>query len=734
VNSTTQARGRPTRRRLSILAALLVLLTLVVGAASQSPALATVTVNAFAGTGTAGSSGDGGAATSAQLNQPQGVATDAAGNVFIFDNLNKEIREVDSSGNISTRLGTGSACSATGLTASLGPDNPGICSSSYPVGFGMSPDGNLFFGNGSSNGWLDDWKAHVAGKVTGTYSPGDTTGTNDAYSVSVAPGSLASPSDNGVYFAGASTAGWPGNSIKLVTSPGTSYSTVKTVAGMSGTSTCNYYPSNGDTAVGACIHPQYLTIWSHYLYFFDNSPGWKGPEIFRIDLNASSPTLQKIAGSGGSSDSPVGYLAVNSGISHVGPIAVSSTGEVYYGSISAGGIRKVDTSGYLRAVTDVGAAQSAMAFDSADNLYDALPYSNKVVKVTGLGSSTNHGHLVALGDSVPAGEGINYGFMWNGSGWVKTGPTNPSWADTTTALGGNFQDCHQSGYSYVNYFSSAYTVYDMACTSASVLQESGVPGGDNATTSGGVMVQQTFGNTAAPVPNQIVPAQLGSSDTPRCTGCDAANSQFDTNLGSSGVVLLQTGADDIDFSDWLSRCYSSTTDTCSLANPDQTTLDGMLTKEATDLRTTLTELNRRALSDGYSSSNKLKVVVQGYYNPYGGSWNSSCIDVGNGNSWPAIDKAEWDFVTHGLSELNTNISGEVTYAQSNDNNLNPVFVDLSSVMSGHEFCTGDPWVYGPSIDYPHLGNPALPKYPASFHPTPAGQYAIYQAVKQQAGL
>ncbi len=61
----------------------------------------------FAGSasGTAGSSGDGGAATSALLNQPVGIALDSNGNLFIADSNNDTVREV-SGGNISRVAGT----------------------------------------------------------------------------------------------------------------------------------------------------------------------------------------------------------------------------------------------------------------------------------------------------------------------------------------------------------------------------------------------------------------------------------------------------------------------------------------------------------------------------------------------------------------------------------------------------------------------------------------------------
>ena len=64
-------------------------------------------ISTIAGTGTQGFSGDGGAATSAQLYRPSGVAVDRAGNVYIADMVNRRIRKVDTSGIITTLAGTG---------------------------------------------------------------------------------------------------------------------------------------------------------------------------------------------------------------------------------------------------------------------------------------------------------------------------------------------------------------------------------------------------------------------------------------------------------------------------------------------------------------------------------------------------------------------------------------------------------------------------------------------------
>ena len=64
-------------------------------------------ISTYAGTGSAGSTGDGGAASSAQLRGPSGVAVDTARNVYISDSKNNKIRKVSSAGIITTLAGTG---------------------------------------------------------------------------------------------------------------------------------------------------------------------------------------------------------------------------------------------------------------------------------------------------------------------------------------------------------------------------------------------------------------------------------------------------------------------------------------------------------------------------------------------------------------------------------------------------------------------------------------------------
>jgi trimeric autotransporter adhesin len=63
-------------------------------------------INTYAGNGTSGFSGDGGAPTSAELFGPLGLAFDPSGNMYIADSVNARVREI-SNGTINTVAGDG---------------------------------------------------------------------------------------------------------------------------------------------------------------------------------------------------------------------------------------------------------------------------------------------------------------------------------------------------------------------------------------------------------------------------------------------------------------------------------------------------------------------------------------------------------------------------------------------------------------------------------------------------
>ena len=109
-------------------------------------AAGTGTITTVAGNGGVGYSGDGGAATSAQLYSPYGVAVDSAGDVYIADVLNSAIRKVAAgTGTISTVAGTGTlGYSGDGGTATSAELH-------YPDGVAVDSAGNLYIADALNN-------------------------------------------------------------------------------------------------------------------------------------------------------------------------------------------------------------------------------------------------------------------------------------------------------------------------------------------------------------------------------------------------------------------------------------------------------------------------------------------------------------------------------------------------------------------------------------------------------
>ena len=103
-------------------------------------------ITTVAGNGTAGYSGDNGPATSAELNSPQGLAVDAAGNLYILDTKNNRIRKVAvESGMITTVAGNGTA----GYTGDGGPATSAEVNA--PQGLAIDAAGDLYLTDSADN-------------------------------------------------------------------------------------------------------------------------------------------------------------------------------------------------------------------------------------------------------------------------------------------------------------------------------------------------------------------------------------------------------------------------------------------------------------------------------------------------------------------------------------------------------------------------------------------------------
>ena len=93
-------------------------------------------ISTIAGNGTAGYCGDGGLATAAELNDPQGLAVDSEGNLYISDTGNSVVREV--------YAGTGQIATVAGLgIAGIGDGGAAIDAQLTPWGLSFDSSGDL---------------------------------------------------------------------------------------------------------------------------------------------------------------------------------------------------------------------------------------------------------------------------------------------------------------------------------------------------------------------------------------------------------------------------------------------------------------------------------------------------------------------------------------------------------------------------------------------------------------
>ena len=103
-------------------------------------------ITTFAGNGTPGYTGDGGTALNAELNSPAGLVADSAGNLYIADYANYTVRKVDTKGNITTVAGTGT----WGYSGDGGPANKAELAT--PIAVAVDTAGDIYIADpGNAN-------------------------------------------------------------------------------------------------------------------------------------------------------------------------------------------------------------------------------------------------------------------------------------------------------------------------------------------------------------------------------------------------------------------------------------------------------------------------------------------------------------------------------------------------------------------------------------------------------
>jgi lysophospholipase L1-like esterase len=315
-------------------------------------------------------------------------------------------------------------------------------------------------------------------------------------------------------------------------------------------------------------------------------------------------------------------------------------------------------------------------------------------------------HYVALGDSVAAGEGINYGWEWESESksW-SGGETSPSWMSDQYSI--DNQHCHQSLSGYPTLLRQHLEITtedfsDFACSGASA--------------ENGVLKNQVFGDSTT-----TSEPQLGSTKP----GYENANVDYDN--AEPDVVTLTLGANDVHFTDFMNACYGFSVPgfECNTGGANSA-ISGYLASQQSELETVLTEIQNRGIEDGHIPL----VVVTTYYNPFPSSYNAECPDLviaeheGVGFD---LSSGEMGWLTSKLGELNQNIIKVASMFS------NVAIVPLEDVMEGHGFCSSDPWIYGVSLRIGLTPSPHLNESPAPFHPTAVGQEKIAERIETATG-
>jgi sugar lactone lactonase YvrE len=158
-------------------------------------------ITTFAGVGTWGFSGDGGPATKAELSTSNGIAVDAAGNVYIADSDNARIRKVDLQGIITTIAGTGKP----GFSGDGGRARAAQLSN--PWGLAFDGQGNLYVADGPTLDFDGNRirKIDAAGMITTVAGSGEGGNTGDGRLATAArlfkPTTIAFDAQGNLYFA-----------------------------------------------------------------------------------------------------------------------------------------------------------------------------------------------------------------------------------------------------------------------------------------------------------------------------------------------------------------------------------------------------------------------------------------------------------------------------------------------------------------------------------------------------
>lgn len=351
---------------------------------------ATGLIQTVAGTGSAGFSGDAGPGTAAQLNHPYGLAVDRSGNLFIADLGNSRVRRLDPQGQIITVAGGGSNNPTALADIGFATD----AKLSAPRNVAVDLNGNVYISDFSAQ---QVFRVSPLGMLSVVAGTGKTGSSGDGGSAKLAllssPAGLAPDASGTVYIADSRN-----NRVRkvlrdvistvyLVPGPtGLSMSTVGTLYVAAPT----YFGTTVRSLAAGVVAKDVAVDAGGNLFFTS------GQQVRKI---AASGTLSTIAGSGasvfyGGDGGPAAAARVQS----PGAIVQDDLGNFYISDTGNNRIRKINMAGMITTYAGTGEAGNkgdgslatlaqlnaprCLALDSSRNLYIADAGNNRVRKIT----------------------------------------------------------------------------------------------------------------------------------------------------------------------------------------------------------------------------------------------------------------------------------------------------------------------------------------------------------------
>ena len=276
-------------------------------------------ITTIAGTGIASDNGDGGPATAAQLNHPDGVAVDAAGNVYIADAGSNRIRKINTSGIIYTIAGNGSS----GYTGDGGDATSAQLR--FPTGVAVDLSGNVYIADCNNNCIRMVESSGIITTIAGTGMLGSTGDGGPATAAElIRPVSILLDNSNNIYFS-------ENSKVRKINAIG------KTVSTIAGTDSLGF---NGDgiAATNAKLfHPYGLAMDGvNNIYIAD---GFNN-RIRKVDASGMITTIAGNESAGYGGDGGIATLAT---INNPFGIVVDSDRSIYFSDFYNDRIRRIQS-------------------------------------------------------------------------------------------------------------------------------------------------------------------------------------------------------------------------------------------------------------------------------------------------------------------------------------------------------------------------------------------------------